>query len=232
MIPTVHIKRMIIFDSVSKFFTSDQSIETKVIDNVSFSIEPNTSVALCGASGSGKSTILSLMGGLDKASFGSISVFGHQLDHLNQTQLDNFRLHNVSFVFQFFYLLPTLTILENVLLPAFEKFPSEKSKLKKEALFLMEKVGLEKFINHFPSQLSGGMQSRAGVCRALMLKPRLLLADEPTGSLDSKNGEQIMKLLVDFQKQNESTLIVVTHDNEIALQMSRRLFVKDGKIFS
>lgn len=222
---------MIIFNDVSKNFKSDESSQTNVIDNVSFSIESNTSVALCGASGSGKSTILSLIGGLDKPSSGTISVGGQKLTDMTQNQLDNFRLQNVSFVFQFFYLLPTLTVLENILLPAYEKFKKEKSQLEKEALSLMEKVGLGKFANHFPSQLSGGMQGRAGVCRALLLKPKLLLADEPTGSLDSTNGEQIMDLLVDFQKQSESTLIVVTHDVHVASLMSRKLFMKDGKIF-
>lgn len=222
---------MIRFSKVSKNFNADGLSEGKVIDEVSFSIDSNTSVALSGASGSGKSTILSLIGGLDKSSSGTISVFGHILSDMTQNQLDQFRLQNVSFVFQFFYLLPTLSVLENILLPAYEKFPKEKSQLKKEALILMEKVGLANFSNHFPSQLSGGMQGRAGVCRALLLKPRLLLADEPTGSLDSVNGEQIMSLLVDFQKKSESTLIVVTHDNYVASQMSRRLFVKDGKVF-
>ena len=185
-------------------------------------------VAIVGPSGSGKSTLLHLIGGLDRATKGTVLVHGHNLALLDDDTLTKLRRDRIGFVFQFFNLMPTLTALENVMLPA---LLGGRSNVRDRALTCLRDVGLEKRVDHRPDQLSGGEMQRVAVARALIMDPPLLLADEPTGNLDTKNGEQVLELIVG-SKTAERTVVVVTHDRRIAERAQRIIEVRDGRIVS
>lgn len=198
------------------------------LDAVNCTIQNGEFVAITGPSGSGKSTLANIIGGLDRPTSGTVQVDGQDLSHVRDRQLSDYRNHHIGFVFQSFNLQGTQTALENVMLPlVFARMkPKDRKQRAKECL---EAVGLGDRLKHKPSQLSGGQRQRVAIARALAVKPSIILADEPTGNLDSARGDEIMKLLKDLNKQG-ITLIVITHDMSIAKQADRVIQIKDGKL--
>jgi len=198
------------------------------LDGVDCTINAGEFVAITGPSGSGKSTLANIIGGLDKPSSGTVVVDGNDLSHVYDRQLSDYRNHHIGFVFQSFNLQGTQTALENVMLPlVFSRMkPKDRKARAKECL---DAVGLGDRLEHKPSQLSGGQRQRVAIARALAVKPSIILADEPTGNLDSARGDEIMKLLRDLNKQG-ITLIIITHDMSIARQADRVIQIKDGKM--
>ena len=210
-----------------KYQMGKQTIEA--LAGVNFKVEKGEFVAIMGPSGSGKSTLLHLLGGLDTPSQGEITIADKQLSKLNERAATLARRHNVGFVFQFFNLLPTLTAEENILLPVIIDGKSPR-KYKERLASLLELVGLTDRRKHKPDQLSGGEQQRVAIARALITQPAILLADEPTGNLDSKTGTAIMELLRRSALELQQTVIVVTHDPKAAAYASRVVFLRDGNI--
>jgi ABC-type lipoprotein export system ATPase subunit len=199
------------------------------LDGVSFEIDPGEFVAITGPSGCGKSTLLHLLGGLDSPSSGELNVDGLPLHSANDRQLTQYRRHAVGVVFQFFHLLPTMTALENVTLPRL--LHGEKAaRIKPMAEELLDLVGMRDRAGHFPHQLSGGQMQRVAIARALVHEPKILLADEPTGNLDSAAAEQVLALLQKIASQGRTTLIVVTHSLEVAQLAKRQIRLRDGKL--
>jgi putative ABC transport system ATP-binding protein len=198
------------------------------LDHVDCTIQSGEFVAITGPSGSGKSTLANIIGGLDRPTSGSVVVDGQDLSHVRDRQLSDYRNHHIGFVFQSFNLTGTQTALENVMLPlVFARMkPGARKARAKECL---EAVGLGDRLRHKPTQLSGGQRQRVAIARALAVKPSIILADEPTGNLDTARGDEIMKLLKDLNKQG-ITLIVITHDPSIARQADRTIQIKDGKV--
>jgi putative ABC transport system ATP-binding protein len=186
-------------------------------------------LAIMGASGSGKSTLLGLMAGLDAPSEGEVLVDGTEISRLPEDKLAQVRGKKIGFVFQSYQLIPTLTALENVLLP-YELNANGDGK--KRAAALLETVGLADRLHHYPVQLSGGEQQRVALARAFVVEPPIVLADEPTGNLDSTNGQHVLDLLTERQHEASTTLILVTHDKQIADRADRRIFLRDGRIVS
>jgi putative ABC transport system ATP-binding protein len=198
------------------------------LDGIDCTINAGEFVAITGPSGSGKSTLANIIGGLDKPTGGTVIVDGSDLSHVRDRQLSDYRNHHIGFVFQSFNLQGTQTAMENVMLPlVFSRMKSRDRKARaKECL---EAVGLGDRLKHRPSQLSGGQRQRVAIARALAVKPSIILADEPTGNLDTARGDEIMKLLRDLNKQG-ITLIIITHDPAIAKQADRIINIRDGKI--
>ncbi len=203
--------------------------QVKALDGVNIHVEEGEFIAVMGPSGSGKSTLLHLLGGLDKPSEGEIMLDGEVVSLLSDQKATLLRRRNIGFVFQFYNLLPTLSAMENILLPLVidGKKPKENDQKLDE---LLHRVGLTKRKNHRPSELSGGEQQRVSLARALITEPKLLLADEPTGNLDSKTGNQVMELLAECAKDLHQTIIMVTHDPKAAAYADRIIFLQDGKI--
>jgi putative ABC transport system ATP-binding protein len=198
------------------------------VRGVSLSIGKGELVAIVGPSGSGKSTLLHLIGGLDRATKGTVRVHDQDLATLDDDTLTKLRRDRIGFVFQFFNLMPTLTALENVMLPALLGSGRD---VRDRAHKCLKDVGLESRVNHRPDQLSGGEMQRVAVARALIMDPPLLLADEPTGNLDTKNGEHVLELIIG-SKTSDRTVVVVTHDRRIAERAQRIIEVRDGRIVS
>lgn len=196
------------------------------LDHINMEIGKGEFVAVMGASGSGKSTLLHLLGGLDRADSGSVEYFGQNLPDMNDVQLSDFRLHNIGFIFQAYNLFPELSVYENILLP----FRMDHRRGgKKEAQELMELLGLTDRRNHLPQQLSGGQQQRVAIARAMVMKPKVLLCDEPTGNLDRHSGEVVMELLKRLHKEQGMTIVIVTHDEVLAGKTERILRMCDGR---
>lgn len=208
---------------------SSASHNLTVLDDISFSVEEQETFAIVGPSGSGKTTLLGLCAGLDKPDSGSISLCGIELNDLTEDKRALLRNQKVGFVFQDFQLLPTLTALENVSVPLELQGKKEASKIAKE---LLEKVGLGERLHHYPSQLSGGEQQRVAVARAFSNRPAILFADEPTGNLDTETGEKVEQLLFDLNREAGTTLVIVTHDIELAQKTQNILRLKGGKIIA
>ena len=200
---------------------------TRALDDVTLSVPEGQFLAIVGSSGSGKSTLLHLMGGVDRPTSGSVYLAGNDVYSRNDEQLAVLRRREVGIVYQFFNLIPTLTVLENMTLPvALDGRPVNESRLRE----LVKTLGLEGREDHLPSQLSGGQQQRVAIGRALMNSPAVLLADEPTGNLDSRTSAEIMAILRDASKRLGQTLVVITHDESIALTADRIVAVEDGRI--
>jgi len=199
----------------------------KALDDVSFSIKKGEFVAIIGPSGSGKSTILHLLGGVDRPTSGKVFVDNTDIYDLNETQLAIFRRRQIGLIYQFYNLIPVLTVEENITLPLL----LDQHKVdKKQFADTVKALNLENRLNHLPNQLSGGQQQRVSIGRALISNPAIMLADEPTGNLDSKNSSEIIELLKMFNKSYNQTLIVITHDERIALQADRVITIEDGRI--
>lgn len=200
-----------------------------VIDDVNISIDKGEFIVLLGHSGSGKSTLLNLIAGIEKPTAGTVRIENVAITELNERACTLFRRDNIGFIFQFFNLIPTLTVLENVMLPQ-ELAGRQGKELKQVAVNLLEKVGLADRCNAFPDQLSGGQQQRVAIARALVHQPMLVLADEPTGNLDEETGEKVLNLLLQLTRDTHKTLIMATHNPEIARFANRVLRMHHGRL--
>lgn len=213
-------------ENLSKIYGKAET-EVKALDNVSFSIEKGQFVAIIGPSGSGKSTLLHILGGVDKPTSGKVFVDGCDVYAQNDEQLAIFRRRQVGLIYQFYNLIPVLNVTENITLPVLMDGQKVNEERLKE---LLQVLKLEERKTHLPNQLSGGQQQRVSIGRALMNAPAVVLADEPTGNLDSKNSQEIVELLKVSNKKYNQTLIMITHDENIALQADRIIAIEDGKI--
>ncbi|WP_235296950.1 ABC transporter ATP-binding protein [Portibacter marinus] len=201
-----------------------------VLDDINFSVEEGETVAIVGASGSGKTTLLGLCAGLDVSSSGEIRLVNHHLNLLSENDKAEVRNKHIGFIFQNFQLLPTLTAMENVMLPL--ELQDKAAEAGHKAKELLERVGLGDRMNHYPNQLSGGEQQRVSLARAFSNTPDILFADEPTGNLDDETSVVVEKLLFDLNKEHNTTLVIVTHDMELARKTSRIIRLKGGKIMT
>jgi putative ABC transport system ATP-binding protein len=198
-----------------------------ILQELDLEVARGEAVAILGASGSGKSTLLGLLAGLDRASSGEVRLFGESLDGLDEDGRAALREGRVGFVFQNFQLLPTLTAVENVLLPLELGGTRDADRIAAEAL---ARVGLTERAGHYPRQLSGGEQQRTAIARAFAPRPGILFADEPTGNLDQATGEQVIELLLDLRRDTEAALVLVTHDPRLSMRCDRRLLMRDGRL--
>ncbi|NFE79383.1 ABC transporter ATP-binding protein [Clostridium sporogenes] len=213
-------------DHLSKIYGSGDTA-IKALNDVSFSVEKGEFVAIIGPSGSGKSTLLHMIGGVDRPTSGKVLVDNTDIYNLNETQLAIFRRRQIGLIYQFYNLIPVLNVEENITLPLL----LDGHKVDKKQLDEIIKIlNLEKRLNHLPNQLSGGQQQRVSIGRAIISNPAIMLADEPTGNLDSKNSSEIIELLKMFNKTFKQTLIIITHDERIALQADRIIAIEDGKV--
>jgi putative ABC transport system ATP-binding protein len=201
--------------------------EISVLDDVSLAVSENEFLVVEGSSGSGKTTLLSMLSGLDKPTSGRVFLEGDDITDTSEDDLAQLRKNMIGFVFQSFHLVPSLTALENVMFPAELK---RDSAAREKAQSLLRRVGLQQRGDNFPHQLSGGEMQRVAMCRALINKPKIIFADEPTGNLDSENGSAILELLLEFRKERRSTLVLVTHSLDIAKMADRIIVLQDGRI--
>ena len=203
--------------------------ETQVnaLDDISFSVSQGEFVAIVGPSGSGKSTLLHILGGVDTATSGSVIINGTDIAALNESSLAIFRRRQIGLIYQFYNLIPILTVEENLTLPLLlDGRKPEPAKVRA----MVNRLGLQNRLKHLPNQLSGGQQQRVSIGRALMNNPALLLADEPTGNLDSENSREIIELLRKFNREQKQTVIIITHDEKIALSADRMISIEDGRV--
>ena len=221
-----HMETILNLQQVSKTYKSGSRVLT-VLDNVSFSVQAGSALSIVGPSGSGKTTLLGLCAGLDRSSSGNVELQHMQLEVLNEDQLASVRNKYVGFIFQNFQLMPTLTALENVMVPL--ELRGEK-KVRARSMDLLDKVGLADRSHHYPAQLSGGEQQRVSIARAFANRPRILFADEPTGNLDAETSGKIVNLIFDLNKEAGTTLLLVTHNAELAARTQRIIHLKGGKI--
>ncbi|MED3553275.1 ABC transporter ATP-binding protein [Cytobacillus praedii] len=213
-------------ENLSKIYGKGETA-VKALDDVSFSIKKGEFVAIIGPSGSGKSTLLHMLGGVDRPTSGKVLVDNTDIYQLNETQLAIFRRRQIGLIYQFYNLIPVLTVEENITLPL---LLDEHKVDKKQLTEVVNILNLQNRLTHLPNQLSGGQQQRVSIGRALISHPAIMLADEPTGNLDSKNSSEIIDLLKMFNKTYNQTLIVITHDERIALQADRVITIEDGRI--
>ena len=213
----------IIVKDVSKVYGENSN---KVIanDSISFDINEGEFVVILGPSGAGKSTLLNIMGGMDNASEGSINVFGKEIVGLSEDELTKYRREDIGFVFQFYNLIPNLTILENV------ELAEQIVKQPKDAIEILKLVGLQNRLDNFPSQISGGEQQRVAIARAIAKNPKLLLCDEPTGALDYKTGKNILNILKNYSVDEKKTVIIITHNSSIAQAADKVIEIYDAKV--
>ena len=203
--------------------------EIRVLDNVSLTVAESEFLVVEGSSGSGKTTLLSLLSGLDKPTSGQVFLQKRDITNKSEDDLAQLRKDMIGFVFQSFHLIPSLTAIENIMFPAeLKRDPAAREKAK----ILLQRMGLDKRSGNYPHQLSGGEMQRVAMCRALINNPQIIFADEPTGNLDSENGRAILDLLLEYQKESRTTLVLVTHSIEIAKMADRMIFLQDGRIVS
>ena len=215
-------KKIIVSDLVKEYGASDNKVMAN--DRLSFEIEEGEFVVILGPSGAGKSTLLNILGGMDNATSGSVNVFGKEIVGLDEKNLTEYRRQDIGFVFQFYNLIPNLSVLENV------ELANQIVKKSKDALEILKLVGLENRINNFPSQISGGEQQRVAIARAIAKNPKILLCDEPTGALDYKTGKNILKILKEYCKNEKKTVIVITHNSSIAQTADKVIEIYDAKV--
>jgi putative ABC transport system ATP-binding protein len=219
----------ILLKSVSRTYIMGKEV-ISALDNISLEIKEGDFLAIMGPSGSGKSTFANVIGGLDKPTSGEVIVDGESISRLNDNQISKYRSRKIGFVFQSFNLLPTYTALENVMMPLI--LSGESSKVRREkALQCLKEVGLENRASHKPYQLSGGERQRVSIARALVNEPGIIIADEPTGNLDTKKSEEIISLLKGLNRARKITVIVITHDPNVAKRADRTLLMQDGKLW-
>ena len=218
--------RILEIQNLSKTYGSGETM-VKALDNVSFSVDKGEFVAIVGPSGSGKSTLLHILGGVDTPSSGKVIIDKTDISKLDETALAIFRRRQIGLVYQFYNLIPILTVEENLTLPL---LLDGRKPDKKQIADMVERLGLSKRLTHLPNQLSGGQQQRVSIGRALINNPAIMLADEPTGNLDSENSKEIISLLRRFNKEFNQTVIIITHDERIALSADRVISIEDGKI--
>lgn len=212
--------------NLSKIYGKGDTM-VKALDNVSFSVNQGEFVAIIGPSGSGKSTLLHILGGVDTPTSGTVVINGKDISTLDETALAIFRRRQIGLIYQFYNLIPILTVEENLTLPLLlDGVKPDKRRIDN----LINILGLSERLKHLPNQLSGGQQQRVSIGRALVNNPALMLADEPTGNLDSENSKEIVALLRKFNKENNQTVIIITHDEKIALSADRIISIEDGKI--
>jgi putative ABC transport system ATP-binding protein len=213
-------------ENLSKIYGKGETA-VKALDDVSFTVNKGEFVAIIGPSGSGKSTLLHLLGGVDRPTSGKVLIDNTDIYQLNETQLAIFRRRQIGLIYQFYNLIPILTVEENITLPMLlDQHKVDSGQLES----IVATLGLGQRLDHLPNQLSGGQQQRVSIGRALISNPAIILADEPTGNLDSKNSKEIIELLKMFNKTYNQTLIVITHDERIALQADRVIEIADGKV--
>ena len=217
-------RKIIVSDLVKEYGASDNKVMAN--DRLSFEIEEGEFVVILGPSGAGKSTLLNILGGMDSATSGSVNVFGKEIVGLDEKDLTEYRRQDIGFVFQFYNLIPNLSVLENV------ELANQIVKKSKDALEILKLVGLENRVNNFPSQISGGEQQRVAIARAIAKNPKILLCDEPTGALDYKTGKNILKILTEYCKNEKKTVIVITHNSSIAQTADKVIEIYDAKVKS
>ena len=213
-------------ENLSKTYGSGENV-VRAIDDVNFKIEKGEFIAIVGPSGSGKSTLLHLLGGVDNPSSGKIFIDGNDISKYTSKELALFRRRKVGLIYQFYNLIPNLTVRHNIELP----LKLDKRKINQDEFSdIVKKLGIESKLDSFPSELSGGQQQRVAIARSLIYNPSIILADEPTGNLDRKNSKEIIEIFKYFNKTLKQTIILITHDEEIALQANRIITIVDGKI--
>ena len=217
-------------NNLKKYYGSNNNI-TKALNNISFTVNDNEFLAIMGASGSGKTTLLNTISTIDTVTSGNIIINGIDITNLNEEELSNFRKENLGFVFQDFNLLDTLTIKENIALSLIIN-KEDKSKIDDLVLDISKKLGISDILNKYPYEVSGGQKQRCACARALINNPKLILADEPTGALDSRNARVLLETFKEMNEELNSTILMVTHDAFSASYASRVLFIKDGEIFN
>ena len=211
---------------VNLSYNTDNNL-INVLQDVSFEVDYTETISIVGESGSGKTSLIMLIGGLEKASSGKIQFKEFEISNLKEDQISEIRRKKIGIVFQSFYLIPNYTALENVSLTLeINKIQNPEQKAKE----ILDRFGLDQRLNNLPSQLSGGEQQRVAIARSIAMKPQLILADEPTGNLDSENSNLISKILFDYVNEEKASLIIVTHDNNLANQTKRKIKIKDGRI--
>jgi len=215
-------RKIIVSDLVKEYGASDNKVMAN--DRLSFEIEESEFVVILGPSGAGKSTLLNILGGMDSATSGSVNIFGKEIVGLDEKDLTEYRRQDIGFVFQFYNLIPNLSVLENV------ELANQIVKKSKDALEILKLVGLENRVNNFPSQISGGEQQRVAIARAIAKNPKILLCDEPTGALDYKTGKNILKILKEYCKNEKKTVIVITHNSSIAQTADKVIEIYDAKV--
>lgn len=220
--------KVIEVNNLYKLYRVGNSV-VRALNGVSFAVYPGEFCAIVGTSGSGKSTLLNMLAGLEKPTKGEVIVSGQHMETLNEDGLVKFRRENVGFIFQSFHLIGTMNALENVALPLSFRGEARGSRLKK-ADKMLELVNLKKHKKHMPNQMSGGQQQRVGVARALVVDPKIIFADEPTGNLDSHTSEEVMHLMQQVVREQKKTLVMVTHDNHLAAYADRIFHIIDGNI--
>lgn len=221
---------MIRLEKVTKSYKIDEETTFYALKESSITIKEKEFVSIMGPSGSGKSTLMHLIGLLDKPTTGEVIIQDKKISHLNDDQISSLRNEFIGFVFQQFDLIPKLTVLENILLPSFYARKKLEYDPYEKAMTLIKKFGLQGKERSYPNKISGGQQQRVAILRALIMEPKLILADEPTGNLDSKNGREIMELLKKLNEEEKITIVIVTHEAEIAKYGKRIIHVKDGRV--
>ena len=215
-------EKIVVKNLVKEYGTDNNKVIAN--DNISFEIDEGEFVVILGPSGAGKSTLLNIIGGMDSATSGSINVFGKEIVGLNDKELTKYRREDIGFVFQFYNLIPNLTVLENV------ELAGQIVKQSKPAEDILKQVGLEHRMNNFPSQISGGEQQRVAIARAIAKNPQLLLCDEPTGALDYKTGKNILNILKEYCKNEKRTVIIITHNSSVAQAADKVIEIYDAKV--
>jgi macrolide export ATP-binding/permease protein macB len=216
------VEKIVVKNLVKEYGTDNNKVIAN--DNISFEIDEGEFVVILGPSGAGKSTLLNIIGGMDSATSGSINVFGKEIVGLNDKELTKYRREDIGFVFQFYNLIPNLTVLENV------ELAGQIVKQSKPAEDILKQVGLEHRMNNFSSQISGGEQQRVAIARAIAKNPQLLLCDEPTGALDYKTGKNILNILKEYCKNEKRTVIIITHNSSIAQAADKVIEIYDAKV--